>query len=170
MNPKVIQTVMEMLHDRGYKVGDSFEPIIGKKDDQSVKVYYIDLSKIGIKNINEIIEDMDTNEIDRGVIVSSGVLSSFGKQLLTENKNIQLFHEDELSFNITHHELVPQHIIVSKEEAKEIRKKYSISDKQFPRILQNDPVCRYHGGYPGDLFKIYRVTNDSKSITYRLCV
>lgn len=170
MNPKVVQTVMEMLHDRGYEVDDSFDPIIGKKDNQSIKVYYIDLSKIGIKNINEIIEDMETNEIDRGVIVSSGVLSSFGKQLLTENKNIQLFHEDELSFNITHHELVPQHIIVSKEEAKEIRKKYSITDKQFPRILHTDPVCRYHGGCPGDLFKIFRETNDSKSITYRLCV
>lgn len=170
MNPKVVQTIMEMLHDRGYEVDNNFDSIIGKKGDQYVKVYYIDLPKIGIKNINEIIEDMETNQIDRGIIVSSSVLSSFGKQLLTENKNIQLFHEDELSFNITHHELVPQHIIVSKSEAKEIMRKYSISEKQLPRILNTDPVCRYHGGCPGDLFKIYRVTNDSKSITYRLCV
>lgn len=170
MNPKVVQTVMEMLHDRGYDVGDDFDPIIGYKGNESIKVYFIDLSKIGIKNINEVIDDMEANHLDKSIIVSSGVLSSFGKQLLTENKNIQLFHEDELSFNITQHELVPEHKIVSKDETKEIMKKYNITAKQFPRILQTDPVCRYHGGCPGDLFKILRESNNSKTVTYRLCV
>lgn len=166
MNPKVIQTIIEMLHDRGYDVQESINPIIGKKRDGTIKVYFVDLTKIGIKNINEIIEDMETNDVEKGIIVCSGVLSSFGKQLLTEHKNVQLFHEDELSFNITHHELVPQHMIVSKDETKQILRKYNIKEKQIPRILQTDPVARYHGGCPGDLFKIRR----SNAIIYRLCV
>lgn len=170
MNPKVVQTVIEMLHDRGYEVDQNSDQIMGKKNNETIKVYYIELSKIGIKNINEIIEDMEACDVQKSIIVSGGVLSSFGKQLLTENKHIQLFHEDELSFNITHHELVPEHTIIRSEESKEILKKYKISEKQLPRILQSDPVCRYHGGCPGDLFRIKRTSPESVSITYRICV
>ena len=81
--------------------------------------------------------------------------------------NIELFHEDELVFNITHHNLVPKHEIVDNDIKKELMKHYKITEKQFPYIYTNDPICKYYKGAHGDLFRITR--NDS-SIYYRLCI
>ena len=98
-------------------------------------------------------------------------MSSFAKQLLSDNsKTLQYFHEDELSFNITHHSFVPEHRIVSQETKKEIMEKYKVSEKQLPWIHNSDPVVKYHGGCIGDLFRIVRNTKDGLSVNYRLCV
>ena len=170
MHPKIIQTVVDMLQDRGYEIEEG-ECIMGKKNNGTLKVYHCDNPKIGIKHINEIIEDMDTNIITSGIFVYSGIVSSFAKQLLSDNsKTLQYFHEDELSFNITHHSFVPEHRIVSQETKKEIMEKYKVSEKQLPWIHNSDPVVKYHGGCIGDLFRIVRNTKDGLSVNYRLCV
>jgi DNA-directed RNA polymerase I, II, and III subunit RPABC1 len=169
MNPKVHQTILEIFQDRGYEVSAN-DITVGCKENKILKIYFIELIKIGIKNINDVIDDMELNNIQKSIIVCSGVLSSFGKQLLAGHSNIQLFHEDELSFNITHHELVPKHEIISKSECQIILKKYNVQMKQLPVITYTDPVSKYHGGCPGDLFKITRNTNDGMAITYRVCV
>ena len=170
MNPKVIQTVIEMLQDRGYDI-DEGENITGKKNNETLKVYHCDNPKIGIKHINEVIEDMETNVLSKGIFVYSGIISSFAKQLLTDNaKTLQFFHEDELSFNITHHSFVPEHSIVSRDMKILIMNKYKVSEKQLPWIYNSDPVVKYHGGCVGDLFRIVRKTKDGLSVNYRLCV
>lgn len=169
MNPKVVQTLIEMLQDRGYVINET-ETIQGVKGSGNIKVYHCDSLKIGIKSINEIIEDMEENDIKNGIFVYSGIISSFAKQLLTDNHNLEFFHEDEVSFNITHHSFVPEHVIVSEDIKKIILKKYHISSRQLPCILKSDPVAKYHGGCVGDLFKIIRDTKDGLSINYRICV
>ncbi|MDA4132758.1 MAG: hypothetical protein OK454_06500 [Thaumarchaeota archaeon] len=53
--------------------------------------------------------------------------------------------QDDLLVNITHHELVPTHVVLSREEKAALLKRYRLKDTQLPRILQKDPVARYLG-------------------------
>jgi DNA-directed RNA polymerase subunit H len=57
--------------------------------------------------------------------------------------------------DITKHDLVPKHRIVSPDERDEIRKRYRVaSDLQFPKILKKDPIIKAIGAEKGDLVEI----------------
>jgi len=58
--------------------------------------------------------------------------------------------------NILEHELVPQHILLSEEEAKRILKRMGISKMQLPWMLASDPVAKAVGAKPGDVVMILR--------------
>lgn len=75
------------------------------------------------------------------------------------------------SFNILEHELVPKHIILSREEAKALLEKYKISPYQLPWIRESDPVCKKIGAKAGNILMIIRDSPTAgKSIAYRLVV
>ena len=70
--------------------------------------------------------------------------------------NIELFHVDELQYNITKHFLVPKHELFYRKNtigAFDFKKKYS---SKFPFLLKNDPVARFYGFDTGDIIKIIR--------------
>lgn len=58
--------------------------------------------------------------------------------------------------NILEHELVPQHILLSEEEASKILKRMGVSRRQLPWILASDPVAKAIGAKPGDVIMIIR--------------
>jgi DNA-directed RNA polymerase subunit H len=58
--------------------------------------------------------------------------------------------------NILEHELVPQHILLSEEEAKRVLKRMGISKMQLPWMLASDPVAKALGAKPGDVVMILR--------------
>jgi len=58
--------------------------------------------------------------------------------------------------NILEHELVPQHILLSEEEAKRILKRMGVSKLQLPWMLASDPVSKALGAKPGDVVMILR--------------
>lgn len=79
--------------------------------------------------------------------------------------------DDEQKFNIMNHELVPQHMIISEEEKKELFKKYDINPDQLPKMLDTDPVSIAIGAKPGQLVKIIRKSHTAKeAVAYRLVV
>lgn len=74
-------------------------------------------------------------------------------------------------FNILNHELVPEHIILSKEEEKEILDKFKIKPENLPKILINDPVVKAIGAKDGDVLKIIRKSKTAgESIYYRVVI
>ncbi|KAA0008785.1 MAG: DNA-directed RNA polymerase subunit H [Thermoplasmata archaeon] len=74
-------------------------------------------------------------------------------------------------FNILDHELVPEHVILSKEEAEEVLKKFNIKPEQLPKILTTDPVVKAIGAKKGDIIKVIRKSKTAlKSVVYRLVV
>ena len=69
------------------------------------------------------------------------------------------------------HKLVPEHIILSEKEKKELLKEYDIRPDQLPRILANDPAVISIGAKPGQVMKIIRKSPTAKySTAYRLVV
>lgn len=84
---------------------------------------------------------------------------------------VQIFFIKMLMFNVTKHELVPQHVPLSEREFEEIRSYYNIKNKnQFPIISRHDPVAMFIGLRPGQLCKITRSSETSgRHMYYRYC-
>jgi len=73
--------------------------------------------------------------------------------------------------NITRHELVPEHVILSDDEKQHILTKYDIDPSQLPKMITTDPVALSIGAKSGEIVKIIRESHTAnKSIAYRLVV
>ncbi|MCP9261868.1 DNA-directed RNA polymerases I, II, and III subunit RPABC1 [Dirofilaria immitis] len=193
---RVRKTVMQMCHDRGYLVTqeeldqtlENFKETFGDKpserhpsrneltvlvahnDDPTDQmfVFFPEDSKIGIKTIKAICQQMQEQAITRAIIVVQTGMTPSAKQAIADmapKYTLEQFLEAELMVNITEHELVPEHVVMTNEEKNELL------DTQLPRIQQSDPVARYFGLRRGQVVKIIRPSETAgRYITYRLVV
>nr|CCC94363.1 putative DNA-directed RNA polymerases II subunit [Trypanosoma congolense IL3000] len=84
---------------------------------------------------------------------------------------VQLFDEDSLVVNITHHELVPKHTPLEDEEVREMLRAHSLEVNMLPRILSTDPVAAYLGLERGGVVRIERKSMSAGFyVTYRQVV
>jgi DNA-directed RNA polymerase subunit H len=67
--------------------------------------------------------------------------------------------------------LVPEHILLTEEEAAEVLKRYNITPGQLPKIKTSDVVVKQIGAKPGDILKITRKSlTAGKAVAYRLII
>ena len=192
---KVWKTLNKMMEDRGYSKNDNsnlkYDEFIAKLNmdkkmygifakvdpadpDNIIRTYYeyIPNPKINMENIKDFFELMKESKVNSGIILLSGKLSQQAKQKLSEintQLQVEMFSLNELVVNITEHELVPKHILVTPEEKKKLLERYRIKDSQLPKILSTDPVARYLGLTRGQVVKIVRVSETAgRYITYRI--
>ncbi|EJW83196.1 DNA-directed RNA polymerase I [Wuchereria bancrofti] len=191
-----------MCHDRGYLVTqeeldqtlENFKETFGDKpserhpsrneltvlvahnDDPTDQmfVFFPEDSKIGIKTIKAICQQMQEQAITRAIIVVQTGMTPSAKQAIADmapKYTLEQFLEAELMVNITEHELVPEHVVMTNEEKNELLGRYKLKDTQLPRIQQSDPVARYFGLRRGQVVKIIRPSETAgRYITYRLVV
>ncbi|KAK0742223.1 RNA polymerase [Apiosordaria backusii] len=131
-------------------------------------------SSIGISVMKKFVEHCSSNGYKAGILVTAVALSAQARKVMTVTSQytlIECFLEEDLLVNITHHDLVPTHILLSREEKMALLKRYRLKETQLPRILQKDPIARYLGLKRGQVVKIVRISETAgRYASYRLCV
>ena len=188
---KIHKTINEMLNDRcfddideksldmdmitwidKYKKGGIIDRknltlIVGNKK-RLIHVYFTK-EDIGVIFIENIIRELEKEKGINAIIVLYEPINKISEKiikLINNSKfNIELFNEKELLFNVTKHELVPKHSVISETQKIKLLKTYRINQSQLPRILVTDPVIRYYGLKKGQVVKI---TRESETAGYYL--
>uniref|UniRef100_A0A915ER43 DNA-directed RNA polymerases I, II, and III subunit RPABC1 n=1 Tax=Ditylenchus dipsaci TaxID=166011 RepID=A0A915ER43_9BILA len=195
---RVRKTIMEMCHDRGYLVSpeeinctlDGFkehfaqklpmrsdlQTIVSHSSDptRELMIFFPEDPKIGLATLRSIYKELERASCMNCIVVLKTGLTPSAKSLVEMMKGkdyiVETFIETELMVNITQHELVPEHIVLSNDEKLELLAKYKLKESQLPRIQMQDPVSRYFGMKKGQVFKIIRASETAgRYITYR-CV
>jgi DNA-directed RNA polymerases I, II, and III subunit RPABC1 len=195
---RIRKTCMKMLHTRGYAVNDEeldltvegfvarygddarreqMEILTEKCDDPSEQlfVFFPGDEKVGVAPIKNYVLRMKDEGVTRTIIVIKKDLTPFAKQAIRElasrNYRVEYFKDAEMLVDITEHKLVPQHIVLSAQEKKELLQRYHLKAGQLPRIQVIDPIARYLGLVPKQVVKIVRPSETAgRYITYRICV
>jgi|EP00505_MAST-04D_sp_SCG-Rhode-Island_P002642 DNA-directed RNA polymerases I, II, and III subunit RPABC1 len=146
-----------------------------KEDDEQMRinVEFSEESKVGVEPIRRISKFMEDQGFERSIlVVQSGGLTPFAKQALQvigSQFKIEYFKESELLVDITEHELVPEHVVLSENQKQELLKRYKLKDSQLPRLQETDPVARYFGLTRGQVVKIIRPSETAgRYVTYRI--
>ena len=165
---KAIQTVKDMIEQRGYIISNEDEKkIIGiDKNQETIVVFKTLIDKCNVDRMKEITVTMNDIKSNHCIIIYSTVTSMAKKIVETSTeKKFELFTVDSLQFNITKHRLVPKHIRLSDTEAKSFKNKYGLNCET---IKTDDPVSLFYYFKKGDIIKIIREDDGKEYITYRI--
>lgn len=90
---------------------------------------------------------------------------------ITKNYFVQIFGLENFLFNVSRHQLVPKHRILSKTEIQTLLTNFNCSIKNLPTIKRDDPQAKYIGLRPKQVCEII-VNNVTSGITkkYRVCI
>lgn len=146
----------------------------GKPDCGTVWIEFLPDTSVGIKQMRNFAQYLTQNQFHTGILVTHVGITPAALKIIpavaTETR-IECFLEQDLLVNITHHELVPKHVLLSREEKNKLLERYRLKDTQLPRIQLNDPIARYLGLKRGQVVKIIRRSETAgRYASYRLCV
>ena len=189
---KCRMTVLEMISDRGYLIPDmekiSFEIFNQKYDNKNIDIYMEDkendkkfyvyfhnesksFSKSELKTvIQKVMGEYNDPEISMILILKEKENSAVSKELTKDMyKNVEIFIKRNMLFNISHHTFVPKHIVLTKEQEKELLEKYNTSKSKLPKLLHTDPMAKYYNMRHDQICKIIRKSPEvGESISYRV--
>ena len=151
---RVRRTALQMLRDRGYmvdeadiamgeqdffaKFGESpqreaLTMLVQKRDDPAdmIFVFWPVDAKVGVKPIKRYMDRMNEEKVRRAILIVQQNLTAFARQAMAEIQSseglvMEQFQEAELLVNITEHVLVPQHMVLTKEEKTTLLARYKI--------------------------------------------
>ena len=177
----VRKTVLEMLQDRGNSIPEevsivNFEQFSIKYDTDNIDMYindeiknkkiYVHFNinlnkKFGksdlVETLKKVVGTYKDENINLILLLREKENSTVTKELERKQyENVEIFLKKNMMFNITHHEIVPRHILLNQEEVDMILKQYQTTRAQLPKLLTTDPVAKYYGMKAGDVCKIIR--------------
>lgn len=155
---------------RDLKSVESLNRVYKKPDGEKILTFYFynseDSKKETKRRVNDVILEIDNiqekNANLKNILFISE--SKLNTQMIddlrkfSEKMQVTMFLGDYLLFNCTKHFLVPKHTLLTEDEKTKLvshMKDKNILTK-FPKIFDTDPISRYFGAKPGQVFKIER--------------
>lgn len=114
--------------------------------------------KINHDQITEIIKFMSVNNLYHIILISETPLTPDAVKSFEDAPSLRMesFLYDELTYNRNDHFLVPKHVLLTPNEASEYLKKNKLNISNLEAISYLDPISRWYGAVPGQIFRIYR--------------
>lgn len=195
----IIHNLKEMLFDRGDDITEFTEKektiprnkfyndldIIEFYTDQTVIIFaFKGIRKNIISELKENEENTDEfiknhgNKMNIILIFNNDIITTPNVTILTKYDKImqkkkgmlQYFQINQLLFNPTKHEIVPNHRKLNEEETKKNMEKYLIKSKlQIPVIMHNDVIAKWLGLKQGEIVEITRYNENSGIYYYYRC-
>jgi DNA-directed RNA polymerase I, II, and III subunit RPABC1 len=101
-------------------------------------------TSVGIKQLRTFAHHIVGNSFHTGIFITTVAVTPSALKIIPTIMPtvLEVFHEQDLMVNITRHELVPKHVLLSKEEKTALLDRYRVKESQLPRIQQSDPVAK----------------------------
>lgn len=147
--------------------------LVGKRDDAENRMFvFFPESDVGVPQCKTYAQRMRDDSVRCAILVINGKFSNFAKLSLAELSpalSIEHFRDEELMVDITEHELVPKHQLLTPQEKSALLERYKLKDSQLPRIQMGDPIARFYGLKRGEVVKIVRPSETAgRYVTYRI--
>jgi DNA-directed RNA polymerase I, II, and III subunit RPABC1 len=191
---RIRKTCFALLHKRGYNVpvddlemsaetflarfGDfpgreNLTILVAKQDDADNRMFvFFPESDVGVPQCKTYAQRMRDDSVRSAILVINGKFSNFAKLSLAELSpalSIEHFRDEELMVDITEHELVPKHQLLTPQEKAALLERYKLKESQLPRIQMGDPIARFYGLKRGEVVKIVRPSETAgRYVTYRI--
>lgn len=141
----------------------------------SIYVEFNGDQNLGIKPVKTFVHEVGSRNCYAGILITMVPPTSAGLKICAgmdpKQHSIEIFQESELVVNITKHELVPKHVLLSYEEKRVLLERYRLKESQLPRIQRSDPVAKYLGLKRGQVVKIIRKSETAgRYASYRWCI
>merc|ERR1719258_42113 len=126
---------------------EKFIILVHKKGalDQQLIVFFPEENKrVGVKPIRVLAERMDEKRIKEAILVVKQPLTPLARTAINEamqKMRIEVFSENELIVNITHHELVPKHVPLTEEEKSQLLNCYRMKPDAAATHSDAGPHC-----------------------------
>ena len=184
-------TIREMLRDRHYTcttprtessmeyfasylgtVDDHYNLIIvARKNGKKKLIVFFPIDpKLGVKPIRDIVAYMETHKCKHAIIVYKESITPFAvKEIeddISKKVNIEQFKLEALLYNVTHNDLVPKHVVLTKHERDAYLSKHNLVADKLPKIFTSDPVVQYYGLKRGQMVKIERFSPEGHAYFY----
>ena len=136
-----------------------------------------------LKQINDIFEKyelnpehdcliiMNVNRVLLKIGVKDDPIQNFVNLCYLKKYFVQIYGLENFTFNISRHQFVPKHSILTKKESIELLTKYNAILTNLPKINREDPMAKFIGAKPNQIIKIESFNPTTGiSLYYRLCV
>ncbi|KAJ4991478.1 RNA polymerase Rpb5 domain-containing protein [Stagonosporopsis vannaccii] len=154
----------------GEEMLTKYTPVATKRDPEprpqigTIWVEFNSDENVGLKQLREYMQHLVNGAFYSGIMITVKPMTGMAIRLLRGSATlsegppggVEVFVEQDLLVNITKHELVPKHVLLSEEEKQQLLKRYRLKATQLPRIQSTDPVAKYLGLKRGAVVKIIR--------------
>jgi DNA-directed RNA polymerase subunit H (RpoH/RPB5) len=194
----VLQTVKEMMTDRGYRTlkptsefGRDFDDLrliaTNKHNHESdelsaliqapediICIYFATDPKVSVKKIREYIAHLAEHKVSHAIVVYGHQITPGAKAEIPLELDFEMFQAIELHRNRTRHHLVPKHEKIETElEVLHILQQHKLKNKELlPPYPSTDVIVRYYHWKKGSVIRIYRRfgAQQESQIYYRIVV
>ena len=139
--------------------------------DKKVYIKFFDYKITSINDKSPVGEFIKAHDSDYKFIVVLDITPKTREMIDSDNSSIEVFKFNELKSDITEHDLVPLHQVLTMEEGEKVLEAYRARKRDMPYIRSNEVVAKYYKMMSGEIVKIIRPSPiTGEAVIYRLVI